>query len=67
MVSFQNLVGPRLIKRGFNKALFRVEEVQQNNKNKLSLTELKPFELSPVQLKFVAQALASSSPDQLAR
>ena len=35
MVSFQNLIGPRLIKRGFNKALFRVEEVQQNNnKNK---------------------------------
>ena len=34
-------MGPRLIKRGFNKALFRVEEVQgrtrsttRNNKNK---------------------------------
>ena len=51
----------RLIKSGFDKALFRVEEVQENknnknknnnNKNKLSLAKHKSTQLCPVQLKF---------------
>ena len=44
--------GTRLIRSMLNKAKFRVEEIQENKKeqerkkNKLSLGELKPYELS---------------------